>query len=137
MAKKNEKSEIPAEAAPNYGAYVPVAVGWFVPGGGHLWQRKWGRGLLLMVSVTAMFVLGLLMRGKIYHFNTADIVDMLACLADLGAGGLYLGARFLGYDVPEPPTAVADYGTKFLLVAGLLNSLVMLDAYDIAVGKKQ
>ncbi len=138
MARKTEKREAEKNSAAkiNYAAYLPVLAGWLVPGGGHFWQGKWGRGALLLVSVAAMFLLGLAMRGKIYRYNPADIVDTLAWLANLGAGGLYLAATFLGYNVPEPPSAVSDYGTKYLLVAGLLNALVMLDAYDIAVGKK-
>ena len=133
MGKRREKTE---RARGNYAAYVPVLAGWLVPGGGHFWQRKWGRGALLLVSVAAMFLLGLAMHGKIYRYNPGDIVDTLAWLADLGAGGLYLAARFSGYEVPEPPSAAADYGTKFLLTAGLLNALAMLDAYDIAMGRK-
>ena len=138
MAKKTEKVETQPEngAGPNLAAYVPVVAGWIIPGGGHFWQRKWGRGALLALSVAVMFALGLAMRGKIYRANPSDIVDTLAWLANLGAGGLYLTAKFFGYEVPEPPSAVADYGTKFLLTAGLLNALVMLDAYDIAAGKK-
>jgi hypothetical protein len=58
-------------------------------------------------------------------------------LADLGAGGLYLAAKFLGYEVPEPSSASADYGTKFLLTAGLLNMLVIMDAFDLGVGRKK
>jgi len=138
MAKKADKDENEKPPAKvSIAAYLAVAAGWVLPGGGHFWQRKWGRGGLLFVSVAAMFLLGLAMRGKLYRYNPADIVDTLAWLADLGAGGLYLAAKFLGYDVPEPPSAAADYGTKFLLTAGLLNALAMLDAYDIAVGKKE
>lgn len=133
MAKQTEKVE---SGKRNFAAYAPVVAGWLLPGGGHFWQRKWGRGALLLVSIAAMFALGLAMRGKLYRYNPADIVDTLAWLADLGAGGLYFAAGFFGYNVPEPPSAVADYGTKYLLVAGLLNMLAVLDAYDIAVGKK-
>ena len=133
MSKKSETTE---RAKRNYAAYLPVLAGWLVPGGGHFWQRKWGRGALLLVSVVTMFLLGLAMRGKMYRYNPGDIVDTLAWLADLGAGGLYLAAKFFGYEVPEPPSASADYGTKFLLTAGLLNALAMLDAHDIAMRRK-
>lgn len=133
MGRKPETTE---SVRQNYAAYLPVVAGWLVPGGGHFWQRKWYRGTLLLVSVATMFLLGLSMHGKMYRYNPGDIVDTLAWLADLSAGGLYLGAKLFGYDVPEPPSAAADYGTKFLLTAGLLNALAMLDAYDIALGKK-
>lgn len=119
-----------------FAAYFPAVVSWLIPGGGHFWLRRWGRGALLLASILGMFLTGLGLRGKLYSYNPADFVDTLGWLADLGAGGLFFAARFLGYDVPEPATAMSDYGTKFLLTAGLLNTLVMLDAYDIAVKRK-
>lgn len=135
MAKRKES---PAESKPGPGpaVYLPVIGGWILPGGGHLWQRRWGRGALLFISIMGMFLAGLGLRGKLYSYNPGDIVDTLAWLADLGAGGLFFAARLLGYDVPEPQSAMADYGTKFLLTAGLLNALAMLDAYDIAAKHK-
>jgi hypothetical protein len=119
-----------------FDAYLPVVVGWILPGGGHFVLKKWGRGALLLASIGVMFAAGLGMRGKLYSFNPGDIVDILAWFADVGAGGLFYVSRFLGYEVPEPATAIADYGTKFLLTAGLLNMLAMMDAYDIAVKHK-
>lgn len=92
---------------------------------------------MLFLSVLGMFLVGLGLHGKLYSFNSEDIVDTLGWLADLGAGGLFLAARWFGYDVPEPPSAMADYGTKFLLTAGLLNALAALDAFDIAAKNKE
>jgi hypothetical protein len=125
-----------AGSGANGKAWGLVALTWAIPGAGHFVLRRWGRGAILAVCVFAMFLLGLAMRGKLYQFNSADIVDSAAWLADIGAAGLYYAARLLGYDVPEPSSAVGDYGTKFLLTAGLLNVLVMIDAYDLATGKK-
>ena len=138
MSKKKESpNSDPQPPTPiRWTAYVPVVTGWFLPGGGHLCQRRWGRGALLLVSILGMFLIGLGLRGKLYSFNAEDIVDTLGWMANLGAGGLFLAARLLGYEVPEPPSAMADYGTKFLLTAGLLNALAMLDAYDIALKRK-
>jgi hypothetical protein len=117
--------------------WLMVLAGWVLPGLGHFLQRRWGRGAVLAGSVFAMFLLGLAMHGKLYRYTPGDLVSTAAWLANLGAGGLYFLASLLGYDVPEPATASADYGTKFLLTAGLLNMLVMLDAYDVAVGRKK
>lgn len=129
----NEPTPNPRPPSPGgWKVYLPAALGWILPGGGHFAQGKWGRGLLLFSSVMGMFLCGMAMRGKLYSYNPADIVDTLAWLADIGAGGLFFAARFMGYEVPEPATALADYGTKFLLTAGLLNALIMIDAYDIA-----
>ena len=113
------------------------AIGWLIPGAGHLIQKRWGRGLLLMVSVVAMFVLGVLMRGKVYAFNTGDILDILGFVCDLGAGGLYIVARALDIGRGAINLATADYGTKYIIVSGLLNIISAVDAYDIAIGKKK
>jgi len=135
MAKRTELLE--AERTTNFMPYLMAAAAWVVPGAGHFWQRRWGRGALLALSVVGMFVLGLIARGKIYPCNPADIVDIAGWLADVGAGGLYLAAKFLGYEVPEPSSAYADYGSKFLLTAGLLNMLVIMDAFDLGIGRKK
>jgi hypothetical protein len=120
-------------------AQVPVAVlivAWLLPGGGHLWQRRWGRGALLLASIGVMFALGLAAGGRFFRITPGNPVETLGFLGDLSSGLLYLAARFFGYDAPVSPSPAADYGTKFLLVAGLLNVLCILDAYDIAIGKK-
>ncbi len=124
-------------AAPtDWTAYIPAAIGWIVPGGGHFYLRRWGRGALLLASIALLYACGMGLSGKLFSYNPKDIVDTLGWLADLGAGGLFFVVRFFGYEVPEPPSAMADYGTKFLLTAGLLNALAMMDAYDIAVKRK-
>jgi hypothetical protein len=115
---------------------VAPAVGWLIPGAGHLVQKRWIRGLLLMASIGTMFVLGILMDGRVYRPNGGDILDVLGFVGDVGAGGLYIVslARDLGQDAIAHATA--DYGSKYLIVAGLLNFISMADAYHIAIGKK-
>jgi hypothetical protein len=117
-------------------AVVTPLVGWLVPGGGHFLQKRWGRGALLAVSVTSMFVMGLLMQGKVYSANFGDILDVLGFVGDLGAGCLYLLTRAFDWGHGSINLATADYGTKFIIVAGLLNVISAVDAYDIAIGKK-
>ncbi|MGH9492567.1 MAG: DUF6677 family protein [Terriglobales bacterium] len=117
-------------------AVAAPIVGWIVPGGGHFLQKRWGRGALLAASVTCMFVLGLMMQGKVYSANFGDILDVLGFIGDLGAGGLYLFTRAFDWGHGSINLATADYGTKFLIVAGLLNVISAVDAYDIAIGKK-
>ena len=118
-------------------AVIAPALGWLVPGAGHLVQKRWGRGLLLMFSVVTMFVLGVLMQGKVYAFNTGDILDILGFVGDLGAGGLYIVARGLDIGRGAIDLATADYGTKYIIVSGLLNIISAVDAHDIAIGKKK
>ena len=119
---------------------APVALGWFVPGGGHFLLGRRGRGALLGIAITAMFVLGLLMRGAMFKPQSGDILTILinwgGFVGDIASGFLYLLTTWLGYAQPDLPGPVHDYGTKFLVTAGLLNILAMVDAYEIAGGKK-
>jgi hypothetical protein len=89
-----------------------------------------------MISVAAMFILGVLMEGKVYRANVGDILDMLGFVGDLGAGGLYILTRAMDWGQGAINLATADYGTKFIIVAGLLNVISAVDAHHIAIGKK-
>ncbi len=115
---------------------APIAA-WLLPGLGHLIQRRYGRGVLLMLAIFTMFFAGLGMQGKIYSFNTGDLLDILGFVGDLGAGALYFAARMMDWGAGNIHRAVADYGTKYIVVAGLLNIIATVDAYHIAIGKKQ
>lgn len=134
---KSRADAILAESEPNAMAVIAPLVGWLVPGAGHLIQRRWIRGLLLMICVVAMFTLGLMMEGKVYGPNGGDLLDMLGFVSDLGAGCLYFVTRLMGWGAGAIQLASADYGTKFMFVAGLLNVISAVDAYDIAIGKKE
>ena len=122
-------------ASPSMSVIAP-AIAWLIPGAGHLIQKRWIRGLLLMASITTMFILGLMMQGRVYLPNGGDILDILGFVGDVGAGGLYIVTRVQGWGHGAIAHATADYGTKFLIVAGLLNLISAADAYHIAIGKK-
>jgi hypothetical protein len=134
----NEKTMTNA-AEPQAGMMQVVAplAGWLVPGAGHLIQKRWIRGSLIFISVTLMFFCGLGMQGKIYPFNMGDLLDMLGFVGDFGNGLLYFVARSMDWGQGAIFRATADYGTKFLVCAGLLNVIAAIDAYHIAIGKKQ
>ncbi len=89
-----------------------------------------------MVSITTMFLLGLAMQGRIYRPNGGDILDILGFVGDVGAGGFYIVVRALDLGQGAIAHATADYGTKYIIVAGLLNFISVADAYHIAIGKK-
>jgi hypothetical protein len=118
-------------------AVLAPAIGWFIPGAGHLIQKRWIRGALLFISIVTLFLLGLAMQGRIYRANGGDILDILGFVGDLGAGGLYIVTLAMDWGQNAIAFAVADYGTKFMIVAGLLNFIAVADAYHIAIGKKQ
>jgi hypothetical protein len=130
------KTIAPTQAATTMSVVAP-AVGWLIPGAGHFIQRRWIRGLLLLISIGTLFVLGLLMQGHIYKANGGDILDILGFIGDLGAGGMYIATLAMNAGQGAIAFAVADYGTKFMIVAGLLNFIAVADAYHIAIGKKQ
>jgi hypothetical protein len=137
MANSTSKAKT-AEAAPvNMLAVVVPAVGWLIPGAGHMIQKRWIRGVLILVSVATLFLLGLAMQGRIYKANGGDILDILGFIGDVGAGGLYIVTLALDWGQGAIAFATADYGTKFMIVAGLLNFIAVADAYHIAIGKKQ
>jgi len=133
------KTKAAAEPAPRDSMMTVIApaVGWLIPGAGHIIQRRWIRGVLLFISIGTMFVLGLMMQGHIYKANGGDILDMLGFIGDLGAGGMYIVTLAMNWGQGAIEFAIADYGTKFMIVAGLLNFIAVADAYHIASGKKQ
>jgi len=135
-ARKASAAENPPIASTSTMAVVAPAVAWLIPGAGHLLQKRWIRGFLLMASVAIMFVLGLLMQGRIYRPNGGDILDILGFVGDIGAGGFYIVSRTMDLGHGVVAHATADYGTKYIIVAGLLNFISVADAYHIAIGKK-
>jgi hypothetical protein len=136
------KKQKPKQPLPPLSKWLHVvAFGWLIPGGGHLLLGRRGRGALLALSVAAMFVLGLMMRGVLFQPKTGDVLTtIIYCggfLGNLASGILYLLTVWLGYAQPDVAGHVHDYGTKFLVAAGLLNVLAMVDAFEIAAGRKE
>ncbi len=118
-------------------AILAPAVGWLIPGAGHMIQKRWIRGALLFLSIVGLFLLGLAMQGRIYKANGGDILDILGFVGDVGAGAMYILTLMNDWGQGAIAFATADYGTKFMIVAGLLNFIAMADAYHIAIGKKR
>jgi hypothetical protein len=118
-------------------AWAALIVGWLIPGGGHFIQKKWIRGVLLAAAICTLFFVGLAMQGKVYSFNTGDLLDILGFFGDIGAGGLYILTKMNDWGQGAIHRATADYGTKFIIVAGLCNLISAIDAYHIAIGKKK
>jgi len=113
-----------------------LLVGWLIPGAGHFLVGKWIRALLLFAAIITMYLTGLALSGKIYTPNTGDLLDMLGFVGQLGAGLLYVLAHVFGWGATSVLTALNDYGTKFLTVAGLLNIIAAVDAHSLANGRK-
>jgi hypothetical protein len=137
MSKEKEQKQ----PLPPVGTWAPaVALAWLIPGGGHFLLKRPGRASLLLLSITSMFVCGLMMRGYMFAPANGDLLTTLintgGFIGDVASGILYLMSVWLGYNQADTAGAVHDYGTKFLVVAGLLNILAMVDAFEIATGRK-
>lgn len=120
---------------------LPVLVAWVVPGAGHFMLKKAGRGALLFACVLLMFLFGLSMSGMMFTPEKGpdyltSLINYGGFVCNLAAGGMYVIAVMFGYSQPDVAGAVHDYGAKFLVTAGLLNILSMVDAFEIAIGKK-
>ena len=109
---------------------------WAVPGAGHLWLGRRQKGLIFLLALPAMFIIGLLLQGRIFPFDLSEPLVALAAVADLGSALPWIAARATGAGGGIVTAATYEYGNCFLIVSGLLNSLVVLDAFDIAMGRK-
>ena len=117
-------------------AYLICALAWAVPGGGHLWLGRRQKGITFLVTLPLMFACGLWLEGRLFPFELTQPLVALAAFADIGIGLPYLVAKTLGLGDGRVVAITYEYGNSFLIVAGLLNMLVVLDAYDIAQGRK-
>lgn len=113
-----------------------VAIAWLIPGAGHLWQGRTQKGLVFLAALPLMFIVGLWLRGRLFPFEWSQPLVGLAALAAVGNGLTYVAASLLGFGQGLVTAASYEYGNTFVIVAGLLNALVVLDAYDIALGRK-
>jgi hypothetical protein len=111
------------------------AAAWAIPGAGHLWLHR-RKGLIFFVALPLMFAMGIALKGRIFPFELTQPLVALAALANLGIGVPYFIARALGYGSGDVIAVTYEYGNTFLIVAGLLNALVVIDAFDISMGRK-
>lgn len=122
-------------------AIVPLLLGWLLPGAGHIYLGRRYRGALLGGAALITFLFGIMMRGAFFEGQGGDLLTTLiyygGSFANKLAGLPYYLAVWLGYDQPDVAGHVHDYGTKFLVGAGLMNLLSLVDAYEIAVGEKE
>ena len=126
-----------------------VLAAWLVPGAGHLVLGRSGRALLFFVTIVGAFALGLSLNGHLYWPTVADpvsvfhfdLITVLWFFAQVGSGLCYIVSYVLGLGTTPIPQAAAaptfEYGNTFMFLAGLLNYLVIHDAFDIAAGRKR
>jgi len=118
-------------------AIIALILGWFIPGLGHIYTKKYWRGLTFFICISAMAVLGLYMGGKVYSFQTENPLTILGFFSDLGYGAFYFLSKLVPFGLGDLKSTTFEFGTAYISGAGLLNYLTALDAFDIARGKKQ
>jgi len=116
--------------------YLICAAAWAVPGAGHLWLGRTQKGLIFLIALPLMFAIGLWLEGRLFPFELRQPLVALAAFADIGIGVSYFAAKAMGLGAGRVIAQSFEYGNGFLIVAGLLNMLVVLDAYDVAEGRK-
>ena len=138
MTKYSRRSRAQAPVAGNVESLTTLIcfVAWAVPGAGHLWQGRVRQGLVFMVMLPLMFAPGLWFEGRIFFFDASEPLVALAAVANFGIGLLYLLGRVMDLGSGNAVAATYEYGNSFLIVSGLLNALVVVDAYDVSLGRK-
>jgi hypothetical protein len=136
MTTKSTTAERPRAAAEPGTLVLLCLAAWIVPGAGHLWMGRRQKGIVFLLALPAMFLIGLLLKGRVFPFELSDPLVALAAVANLLAGAPWIIARMMDAGAGTVTAASYEYGNCFLIVAGLLNFLVILDAYDIALGRK-
>jgi len=116
---------------------MSLVLGWFFPGLGHIFLKKYWRGIVFFLCITCMFLLGLFLEGRIYSFQTENPLTILAFFSDLGISAYYFLSKIFSFGLGDLKSTTFEFGTAYIAGAGLLNYLVALDALDIALGKKK
>jgi len=124
-----------AEAEPGRLALVCI-LAWLVPGAGHLILGRRQKGLIFLVTLPLMFGVGLWLQGRLFPLELSDPLVFLGAIANRGIGVPYVAARLMDAGSGLVTAASYEYGNTFLMTAGLLNFLVILDAFDVALGRK-
>lgn len=117
--------------------YLTIFLGWLIPGLGHIFQKKYWRGIIFFTCISLMAILGIIMGGKIYSFQTENPLTILAFLSDFGNGLFFILSKKFAFGIGNLKNVTFEIGTAYLAGAGLLNYLVALDAFDIASGRKK
>lgn len=136
MASKTTTADRASAAAEPGTLALVCVVAWAIPGAAHVWLGRRQKALVFFVALTALFVVGLLLQGRIFSIDLQEPLGTLAAIANLGLGLPWIIARFAGLGAGQVTALTYEYGNTFLIVGGLLNSLVVLDAFDIAMGRK-
>jgi hypothetical protein len=136
-SNSNSKSQPQAVSVGALKATMVCVAGFLVPGLGHALFRKWDRAIVFFGCIILMISAGLHLHGRIFDPDFSDLFTSLKFFADAGAGLFYWIPWLYGAGKGELTAYTYDYANVFIYVAGLLNMLVVVDVFDIAMGRKQ
>ena len=115
---------------------LACAAAWLIPGAGHFVVGQTRKGAIFFVVLTGMFVMGLALGGRLFPLQWAEPLVVLSALSEAAVGVPRMASWLGGLGQGDVVAASYEYGNTFLIVSGLLNALVLLDAYDVAAGRK-
>ena len=158
MSNTSQKAEVAASApAVNLWSLTVVCLfAWIIPGAGHFLVKRPKQGVIFLLLIVFLFFWGLNLGGKIYQYDASQPLTFFAMIAQAGMGLPYFIARLIAsyahahtgwilghfaenfrYGNGNIENVTFEYGNTFAIVAGLLNFLVVLDAHDIALGRRK
>ncbi len=132
-----EKAKVSPGHPPTFTLVRLCVAAWLIPGLGHLLVGRRWRALILFASIMIMFALGLAMQGQIFSTSSASYLEVLGHYGELCVGLALPAAGFFGYGGGDLFFVSSDFGTAYLVAAGMLNALAVLDCFDIAMGRKK
>lgn len=109
---------------------------WLIPGGGHFYLSRWKRGATFLAVIFVLFMLGVALDGRLFGW-TPTFFGVLKFFAGISTGVFYFVSRLVGLGEGSITSFGYEYGNTFLYTAGLLNMLLVVDAFDIAEGRKK
>ena len=118
------------------GLVLLCVAAWLVPGAGHLWLGHRVKGAIFLAAIPAMFLLGIAIQGRLFPIDFSEPLVGLMAIAEIGSGLPYFVANAMGRGAGDVTAVTYEYGNAFVIVAGLLNLLIVNDAYDVAIGRK-
>ncbi len=117
--------------------FCACVAGALFPGLGHAVLQKWDRAIVFLASISVLFAMGVQLQGRIFSPDFSDLFAILKFVADAGSGLLYWVCWLRGMGAGEPSAYTYDFGNIYLYAAGLLNMLVIVDVFDIGMGRKR
>jgi hypothetical protein len=136
MGSKSTTAERQRASAEPGRLLLVCGLAWLVPGAGHLIAGRRQKGLIFLVALPLMFAIGLWLQGRLFPLEISDPLVFLGAIANRGIGAPYFVAKLMDAGAGTVTAMSYEYGNTFLMTAGLLNFLVILDAFDIAMGRK-